>query len=168
MSGAKKKVMFKWSKWPPEFTLSARPEFLQDFPQLRPHDCGGDISAATHMYNCIAWAATDTSAWWEPDPFFQYYWPEGVKRDYTLDAYISAFHTVGFEVCDDAAPEPGMEKIVIYVRNGQPTHASRRLQNGNWTSKLGDFEDIEHIELDCLNGPLYGSAHTYMKRTSAA
>lgn len=158
--------MFKWSKWPPEFTLSTTRDFSQDFPQLRPHLCEDDVSPATRSYNCIAWAASDTSAWWEPDIFFQYFWPDGVKRDYTRDAYIAAFRTVGFEVCNDGSHEPGMEKIVIYTLNGEPKHAARRLQNGNWTSKLGDFEDIQHTNLDCLGGPLYGTAHTYMKRKS--
>jgi hypothetical protein len=155
--------MFNWSNWPPEFTFCARPEFPHQLPNLRPHLCANVVSEATHEYNCIAWAAGDTTAWWEPDIFQQYFWPEGVSRDYSLQSYIDAFRTVGYELCDDGSPEDGMEKIVIYTLNGEPKHAARKLSNGNWTSKLGDFEDIEHVNLDCLKGPIYGSAHKYMK-----
>jgi hypothetical protein len=46
------------------------------------------------------------------------------------------------------------------------------LENGNWTSKLGECEDIEHKTLDCLNGErnffgkiqCYGRPITYMKK----
>jgi hypothetical protein len=156
--------MFNWSQWPPEFTLSADAQFPQDFSNLRPHLCADYHSDATREYNCIAWAASDTSRRWEPDPFEQYHWPDGVKREYSKQAYIEAFRTAGFEVCDDASPESGMEKIAIYTLVGEPKHAARRLPNGNWTSKLGDFEDIQHTTLDCLSGPLYGMPNTYMKR----
>jgi hypothetical protein len=163
-SGANEKAMFKWSKWPPEFTLSARPEFPQDFPNLRPHLCEDEVSAATHDYNCIAWAASDTTAWWEPDPLEQYYWPEGIAREYKVPLFIAAYQTVGFEVCLDDSIEPGMEKIALFTLNGQPTHAARCLQNGNWTSKLGDYEDIQHVDLACVGGGLYGTPQVYMRR----
>jgi hypothetical protein len=156
--------MFKWTKWPPEFTLAATPAFPQDFPNLRPHLCEDDVSAKSKDYNCIAWAAFDTTAWWEPDVLEQYYWPDGVPRNYSVAAFIAAYQTIGFEVCADATPESGMEKIVLYTRNGYPTHATRLLENGNWTSKLGIWEDIQHVNLDCLNGPLYGLFQVYMKR----
>ena len=166
-NGEKKRDMFEWANWPLEFTLSADPSFQHDFPNMRPHLCVGEVSAATKQYNCIAWAALDDSSRWEPDPFFQYYWPDGVAREYTRAAYIEAYRTVGFEVCVDGTPEPGMDKIVLYTSMGEPRHAARRLPDGNWTSKLGDFEDIQHTTLDCLSGPLYGMPTTYMKRPSA-
>jgi hypothetical protein len=156
--------MYKWSKWPPEFTLSAEPSFPVDFPNLHPHLCEDDLSSATGSYNCIAWAAAESTARWDPDPWFQDYWPDGVPRVNTIAAVIAAYRTVGFEVCNTAAPEVGMEKIAIYTLAGDPTHAARLLPNGNWTSKLGDFEDIQHVNLYCLQGPLYGIPHTYMKR----
>ncbi len=33
----------------------------------------------SHRYNCMAWAAGDDLAWWEPDPMGNYYWPDGVE-----------------------------------------------------------------------------------------
>lgn len=159
--------MSKGPTWSPEFTFATAPAFPSQFPHLRPDLCTGDVSPATTSYNCIAWAATDTTAWWEPDLLGQYYWPEGVERAYTREAYVSAFCSVGFEVCTDGVPELGAEKIVIYVRNGVPTHAARQLPDGCWTSKLGLCEDIEHMNLECLNGPCYGEAAIYLKRPIA-
>ncbi len=43
------------------------------------------------------------------------------------------------------------EKIAIYVdTDGVPTHAARQLPDGSWTSKLGDWEDIQHQTLEAL------------------
>ncbi len=66
----------------------------QSFPNLQ--RCGYSVtSPATLDYNCIAWAANDTEAWWEPDPLDLSYWPLGIPRSYTLDAYIGhAKHSV--------------------------------------------------------------------------
>jgi hypothetical protein len=47
---------------------------------------------------------------------------------------------------------------------GAPKHAARQLPNGNWTSKMGRFEDIQHFELSSIGGPFYGEASVYMAR----
>ena len=71
------------------------------FPLLRgvPYEI---TSPAQLDYNCIAWAAGDSSRWWWPDEFFQYYWPEAAPRHSTLEAFVAAFRTLGFEVCEDS------------------------------------------------------------------
>ena len=153
-----------WSKWPLGFRLSAAPDFPQHFPRLEPRSCVDGLSPADNSYNCIAWAVSLTTDWWEPDPFFQYYWPETAPRDYTLDAYIAAFQSRGFGVCNDGSLEAGIEKIAIYTLQGAPKHAARQLPNGNWTSKMGRFEDIQHFELSSIGGPFYGEASVYMAR----
>lgn len=38
-------------------------------------------------YNCIAWAASDNTRWYEPDPFGNYFLPVEVTREYTIEAY---------------------------------------------------------------------------------
>lgn len=164
MPGAKQKGMSKWSAWPAEFTYSQKARFVGDFPNLRPQDCENGVSAASDSYNCIAWAALDDTQWWEPDQSLQYYWPDNLPRgDYSRDAYIAAFRAHGFEVCIDGASESGFVKIVIFTLRNEPTHAARLLEN-SWTSKLGPFEDIQHINPHCLRGPLYGGPDVYMKR----
>ena len=102
-------------------------------------------------YNCIAWAAGDSRRWWEPDEDEDCYWPLNVPREYSLDSYISAFESIGFTRCGTFDLEPGFEKVAIFANETGPTHASKQLSDGRWSSKLGVFEDIEH-ELEALTG----------------
>jgi hypothetical protein len=47
--------------------------------------------------------------------------------------------------------------------DGVPTHAARHLPDGQWTSKLGRWEDIEH-RLPHLEGETDGAVVKIMKR----
>ena len=52
---------------------------------------------------------------------------------------------------------------------GAPTHVARQLPSGAWTSKLGDWEDIEHQTLASLEerpgaAPAYGKVARILKR----
>lgn len=121
-------------------------------------------SPESDRYNCIAWAAEDFQQWWEPDILNIYYWPPSVPRLMTLDAYIKAFESVGYIICQDGKYEEGLSKIALFVdAKGIPTHAARLLPSARWTSKCGTLEDIEH-ELNALCGQLYGHVHCYMKK----
>ena len=137
----------------------------QVFPGLRVS--GYQVtSPKADRYNCIAWAAGDVSNWWwpdEPDQLDSSYWPPGVPRVETLDAFGEAFATLGYEACDDERPEAGYEKVALFTIAGEPTHAARQLAGGRWTSKLGPMEDIEHGLRD-LEGGLYGSVAMLLKR----
>jgi hypothetical protein len=87
----------------------------------------------------------------------------------TVAGFITGYTSIGYVSCNDGTLEPGVEKIALYAKLGQfgtmiPTHAAYQLDNGNWTSKLGDFEDIEHIGVDKLEGPQYGNVVHYMGR----
>ena len=116
-------------------------------------------------YNCIAWAAGETTLWWEPDVNGDYYWPQGVLRDYTLDAYKAAYEILGYSVCDSLELEKGWEKVAIFMDAvGKPTHAARQLPTGQWTSKCGSWVDIEHSVPDALSGSEYGQVACFMKR----
>jgi hypothetical protein len=120
-------------------------------------------SACDVTYNCIAWAAGRTDAWWWPDPMGVGYWPTGLPRTETMSAVVRAFEELGFLTCQSAGLEPGFEKIVIYASAGSPTHIARQLPTGLWTSKLGVLEDIEHT-VEGLAGSEYGSPDIVMKR----
>ena len=135
----------------------------KDFPNL--NNSGYKItSPATIDYNCIAWAAGDTERWWWPDPQDLYYWPAGVPRGETIDAFVKTFETLGYVGCDSTEYENGFEKIALYVdSSGEPTHAARQIDFDHWTSKLGRIEDIEH-SFDGVTGSLYGSVAVIMKR----
>lgn len=89
----------------------------------------------------------------------------------TMDAFLRAYETVGFQLCFDGSLEPGIEKLALYAitRGGTPVpaHAALQLPSGEWTSKLGDYEDISHTTTTDLNGPIYGSAFCYLSRPRA-
>lgn len=122
-------------------------------------------STPTPSYNCIAWAAHDTGAWWWPDPDGLYFWPADIPREESVDAFVRAYQTLGFSLCSDGAFEPAFEKVAIYVgAQGEPTHAARLLRDGWWTSKLGALEDIRHQTLAAVEGASYGNAGVFMKR----
>lgn len=125
-------------------------------------------SDETPRYNCVAWAANDSSRWWDPVP--GYYWPEGLPRDESVEAYVGLFRRLGFELCDNPEHEPGFEKIAVYGKAGKFSHVARLLESGNWTSKLGTLEDIEHDDLDSLTEDLdnsYGQPLVFLRRTKA-
>ncbi len=76
-----------------------------------------------------------------------YYWVEGVTDELTMSAFIEAYQTLGYELCDNYQLESGFEKIAIYaIDDGEPIHAARQLPTGKWTSKLGRWEDIRHLQ----------------------
>ncbi|MBE9475473.1 MAG: hypothetical protein IMY85_11340 [Chloroflexi bacterium] len=135
----------------------------QSFPKLKK---GGYsvTSPAAIEYNCIAWAAGSTDRWWWPDAQNLYFWPSGATRTETIEAFIRTFETLGFTLCQDGEYETGFEKIAIYVDSkGKPTHAARQVTSGLWTSKLGEFVDIEH-PIDGLDSSEYGLIAIIMKR----
>jgi DNA-binding NarL/FixJ family response regulator len=48
------------------------------------------------------------------------------------------------------------------------THAARLMATGYWTSKLGGQDDIEHVNLACLEGAIYSTAVRFVRRRTAA
>jgi hypothetical protein len=156
------------ANWPRKFTLTRTASFRSDFPNFRPHHCyPRAISQFDTHYNCIAWAARDTKRWWWPDDtdFGDGYWPESAPREATLAAFIAAFGTLGYQQCEDGSRERRFEKLAIFADElCEPTHAARQLPDGRWTSKFGDFEDVKHANLACVEGPLYGKAVAFVKR----
>ena len=124
-----------------------------------------ETSRRDDSYNCIAWAADQQDRWFWPD--HDSYWPDGLTFAETVEAFIELFESFGYEVCEDSNREENYDKIVIYVKDGRPTHAARQLSDGGWTSKLGRLEDIAHESLHNLTDPTYGAPHTSMKRRRA-
>jgi hypothetical protein len=131
------------------------------FPALSIPQCHR-TSNQTRQYNCIAWAAGDTANWWWPlSP--QAYWPPWAPNEETIPAFIQAFQGLGYTQCANHLLEPAVEKIAIYADNNTPTHASRQLVTGRWSSKLGEGYDFSHT-IGCMDGPLYGTAVVYIRR----
>lgn len=138
----------------------------EDFPELalsgwRPK------SNPSPDYNCIAFALHDTKQIWSYGAIRVrgYYWPPGVKEDDSLKSWMQVYEIHGFRQCDNANLEEGIEKVAIYVKDGEPQHVARQLAGGTWTSKLGlEEEDIEHNTLEGLEGDKYGKVEIIMRR----
>jgi len=133
---------------------------MHDFPHITQHNFRQTSQAAID-YNCIAWAYGRNDVWCWPSTIC--FWPIA-RCEETVDAFEELFSSIGYKRCVDASLECGFLKIVLYVKDGKPTHAARQLATGKWTSKLGQNIDIEHDTPDVLNGPGYGVASVYMKR----
>jgi len=134
------------------------------FPNLRRGEYRV-TSEEDFVYNCIAHAANRKDAWWWPDEGEGIAWPEQVPMEETLEAFTDAYRTLGYEPCGGTDLELGFERVAIYVDSeGVPTHAARQLPNGKWTSKLGEWEDIEHDSLEALCEGNYGTVRQILKR----
>jgi hypothetical protein len=109
--------------------MSGRLEYrkILRFPNLEPTEYEV-TSEETVDYNCFAFAAGEEDRRWDPvDP--DGYWPDTVPRELTLEAFIKAYQTIGYECCDNRDLELGFQKIAIYTYGEEPQHAAIQ-QNG--------------------------------------
>lgn len=135
----------------PEFPNS----IIEPFSVTSPH---------TPEYNCIAWAFGDNTKWYWPDPANTYYWPEDIPREINIKTFIQLFKSIGYAICKDGDLEEEFDKIAIFVdASNTPTHAARQLNNGFWTSKLGQHIDVQHT-INSIEEGAYGMVSTFMKR----
>ena len=149
---------------PQNAQMTLRDDYRASFPNLG-QDAYQVSSPATDEYNCFAWAAHVDDRWWQPSDDPRYYWPDNVPRTFTLESFVAVYEREGFEPCDTHLHESGYERVAIYLTSdGLPSHAARQLPNGRWTSKLGDWQDIEHDSLAALEGDLYGRVSSVMRR----
>lgn len=127
---------------------------------------GGVVSpeSATIAYNCIAWAIGRVDAWWWPDTAGEAVWPETIPREQTVTAFVAAFVTVGYALCENGKLESGWEKVALYALDGIPTHAARQQSDGKWTSKLGRGPLVSHDTTHGVEGPIYGQVVCFLRR----
>ena len=142
----------------PEYIVRAR--LIGEFNNLRNMVFSVE-SDPTINYNCVAWAAGETHRRWWP---FSAYWPRGITREETLQSFIDAFRTLGYEPCESGDLEDRFEKVAIYARAGSPKHMARQLEDGTWTSKLGNEHDIYHETVEGVEGRTYGMVVQYLRR----
>lgn len=119
-------------------------------------------SPQSYDYNCIAWAFGIDNRW--IDPTIPDFWPFQAVSTNPLQAMVLAFEDKGYEQCDSPDSEAGYIKVAIYVGPGGLRHAALQLESGNWTSKLGNLEDIQHDTLEVLEGEEYGQAQIFLKK----
>ncbi len=115
-------------------------------------------SEKTDDYNCAAWSIEIEDEW------IQFRDPKGML-DVSITTYINYFTNLGFSITNDKNFEEGVKKIAIY-KNEQDEfkHVARLMSNGKWTSKIGDWEDIEHDTLEVLADRSYGKPCLIMEK----
>ncbi len=120
-------------------------------------------SKQTWEYNCVMWSLNRDDEWRD---FF--YSDDGyVNPDQSINPYVAYFQENGFETCENSSLEVGALKICIFSKNGIFSHVSRQLQDGRWASKMGNYEDIEHLTEFDVSGLGYGSPDIYMQKIMA-
>jgi hypothetical protein len=148
--------------FPPNYRLYLNNAAIKyHFPNLRK---GGNFiltSLNTDQYNCISWALGITNR------RTQLYDHLG---NGIVDAaeYIKLFNRHGFILTKNRDFEKNKTKIAVYISgdtvNKEFKHVARLLSNSKWTSKLGDWEDIEHDTPEALIGKSYGEEIIIMER----
>lgn len=126
-------------------------------------------SAPDKSYNCIAFAAGDQAKWWWPIPGPAeanapiVFWPAGAPFGDSLDVFVTSLGLLAYNRCDDPSVDANLVKVALYAIDGRVKHASRQMANGQWRSKMGKAEDIEH-SLEAVEGPLYGLVAAILER----
>jgi hypothetical protein len=77
---------------------------------------------------------------------------------------LKIFRLHGFELCADDSLEGGKEKVAVYLKDGIPEHFARQLPTGEWTSKIGELDDITHTLMG-LAGDHYGNPELFLSRS---
>lgn len=112
-------------------------------------------------YNCLAWALGWTHCRIDSTlpSLVGDYWPASVPRSRDIEALEAAYSVFGYSLCNSAEGAA----IALYAdARGYWTHAARRLPDGRWTSKLGDYDDIAHPSLSDLEGDCYGRVSRFL------
>ena len=120
------------------------------------------VDPPSDLYNCIAYAAGDTSQWWDHTP--RRYWPSYATRSKRIESLQEGFAGLGFEECGDASFQPGYQKVALYDDHGAWQHASIQMASEAWRSKMGEGPVIEHLNPESLSGGMYGNPTIYMRR----
>jgi hypothetical protein len=134
------------------------------FPDFETDEGVVHPESETTAYNCIAWAAGRTDQPWWPAAGDDAFWPSQAPNEETVEAFILAFASAGFEPCQSGDVEADYEKIALYAYCGKPTHAARQMPDGKWTSKLGKGSLVTHNTPRGVEGPLYGSVACFLRR----
>jgi hypothetical protein len=115
-----------------------REDIDRHYPKLA--DAGYEItSEATPIYNCIAWATGDATRCWEsgadgPIDEPGVFWPEGAKYGFGLEALISAYEVIGYELAPTVTQDP---KRVSIRSPSMPRTASGGMRRSCWRMAAG-------------------------------
>lgn len=152
--------------------MTLEEKIFEVFPKLRSDHKFKITSKRDTKYNCIAWSVIyDDRNLWPPGKVttldgVSYIWFDDLPKDDSLETFIQLYKKFKFEVCEDHNFEEGYRKIAIYSnpKTGKCTHASRQRNNGEWTSKLGQEQDIAHSDPYSIESDTYGKVALIMRK----
>jgi hypothetical protein len=142
------------------------------FPKLLQDNRFKVTSKATPNYNCIAWACKYDERWIQP-PYMGkpnldcvVWWPPDIPEGLEPECLKKLFEYHGYAECKSSKREEGYRKVAIFFneQTNEWTHAARELNNGCWTSKLGQFADIQHGTPEAIENDDYGKVYCFMKK----
>lgn len=142
-------------------TPSERARLVRDFPKLAGEEFQ-IIGPVSDRYNCLAYAAGDTSQPWSDEP--EDYWPPQVARNPSITGLENLFRWLGYKKCKGPRLEAAYQKVALYASKGLWTHAALQTPDGRWRSKLGKGVLIEHQSPLSVTGDLYGNVYLYMRK----
>lgn len=129
------------------------------------------------LYNCIAYSLGFDDIWVWPlsigitvypnktieGRMFRIYWPVGVPKNLTMNAFEQMYALFGYERCKDMRYEPGYKKIIVYGYSTKEISHAAIVHNGYCTSKMGKYVIITH-QPESLIGEDYGHIIMCVKR----
>lgn len=153
--------------FPLGYILAMNPEEISTkWPNLKIGDNFSYTSLKRRGFNCVAYALEFENKDWDMLVFAKIYNLDKTQLDHSANGYAKIFsEKFGFEKCDNPNLEEGFKKIALYENNeGDFTHIARQMESGKWTSKMGNYEDIEHYDLIGISGNFYGKPSMYMRK----
>lgn len=124
------------------------------------------VDEPSPRYNCIAYAASDTSKGWWPDGLN--YWPPWATPTNSIESLQEAFTGLGYQESDQGDDEDGFQRVALYEVQGKMRHATVQAPNGRWRSKMGRGPVIEHRDPASLSRGPYGNPTVFMRRATVA
>ena len=124
-------------------------------------------SDCTPLYNCIGFAMGMRDvcvALGNPAGIAWSWWPPTAHFDMNPSSLVEAFEYFGFSTCNDGTIEVDYDKVALYSKNGEWTHAAIVETENLYHSKMGIWWDIVHRSGDLFHDEDYGDIFTFMKR----
>lgn len=124
-------------------------------------------SDCTPLYNCIGFAMGMHDvcvALGNPANIPWCWWPPTAHFDMKPKSLVEAFEYFGFTECIDGKVEVDYDKVALYEKNGEWTHAAIVETEDLYHSKMGIWWDIVHRSGDLFHDEGYGDIFTFMKR----
>lgn len=113
-------------------------------------------SGQSDDYNCLGWVVEQrielAEAWWPPgrSPLttagtkWMAHLPTDPTDPDTFAAFLAEFGFTRASTEEDGRLEDRIEKVVMYAKDGIPSHFARQRTDGTWCSKLGGLADVTH------------------------